>query len=179
MLWRARRGGAGQEAGRGGYKYRSVWSSLPTAWGAGPGANREAVFLLTGKQAPCVCGGQTGPQTGSLEPASLPAAAKRQPQPGSPSWGVVLGALPMGGGTRGPEETLHLGSGGSPHSLPRPQRASLPGAMVVPHLPPGLPTPLGSLPPGLDKGALGPRTADCGLLSGPPASHAPQASRTP
>lgn len=134
------RGGAGQEAGRGGYKYRSVWSSLPTAWGAGPGANREAVFLLTGKQAPCVCSGQTGPQTGSLEPASLPAAAKHQPQLGSPSWGVVLGALPMGGGTRGPEETLHLGSGGSPHPLPRPRGASLPGAMVVPHLPPALST---------------------------------------
>lgn len=66
-----------------------------------------------GNRRPVSVAGQTGPQIGSPEPASLSAAASRRPLGlGSPHWGAVLGALPMGGSTREPEGTLRLDSRG-------------------------------------------------------------------
>ena len=93
--------------------------SCPAGGGGGssPGTNREAVPLLAGNRRPVSVAGQAGPQTQSLGPAGLPVAANRQPPPGQP----LLGALPMGGGARGPEDTLHLGSSGAPHPCPEPQ----------------------------------------------------------
>lgn len=55
---RQERGGSGWRPGRGRHKRGSVWSPAPKSppgGPVGPGADREAVFLLAGKQAPCVC----------------------------------------------------------------------------------------------------------------------------
>lgn len=65
----------------------------PPAWGASPGANREAVFPLTGKQAPCVCGGTDG--ASEREPGASKSAHGSQPPaavPGQP----FLGGRPRG-----------------------------------------------------------------------------------
>ena len=71
---------------------------------AGPGANREAVFLLAGTQAPCVwlrTDTASDEEPGASESArggrtELPTSP---PWPGQPFLGGCPGALPLGGGT--------------------------------------------------------------------------------
>lgn len=119
----------------------------PTIWGAHPGANREAVFLLTGKQASCVWPDRRGLRRGAWSQLT---AANRQPLClGSPSWGAVLGAAPMGGSSREPEKTRCLDSTRPAQNRRRPS-CQEPWCVLAPPRSPSHP-PLGSLPPGAQR----------------------------
>lgn len=84
----------------------------PTAWGASPGANREAVFPLTGKQASCVCGWTDGASDG--EPGASTSAHSSQPP------AAVPGQPFPGGCPRGcADGWQHRGARGDPHAQNR------------------------------------------------------------
>lgn len=141
----------------------------PPIWGASRPRRQQRGRVPAHGQTDALClAGQPGPQTRSLEPASLPTTAvwgscqlavSGQPFPGV--GGAALRALPMGGGTRGAPVGPRADRGlrrrcilawGSPPSL-EPQVDSLPGARVGPH-PPFPPTPTFWSPcnPGLRQG---------------------------
>lgn len=128
----------------------------PSGGPAGPGGNREAVFLLTGKQTPCVWQDSQGlrleawsqqvcPPQPCGAPASLPCLGSPSRGwgggPKGPTHGWGYQRRPCGAqGGQGPEETLHPGLGQPPQpgtagGLPaRSQGGSTPALPTHPHL---------------------------------------------
>lgn len=129
-------------------RWAQVWVCVerpPPPGGASPGANREAVFLLPGKQASCVWLDRRGLRQGAWSQQVCP----QQPSAGRCAWAALPGGPPSGlcgwWEQREPEETLRLAS-----TLPPRAAGGLPAkSHGVSSL---LPTPaqpaLGSLPPG-------------------------------